>query len=170
MPVTLIQSISRGDSMDLIVQKATELGVRRIVPVVTERSVVRLDEERGKKRLRHWQAITVSACEQCGRNLLPVVEAPSSLDRYSDKPEPGLKVVLDGTSDIAFDGLPVPSDAITLLVGPEGGLSEEEIEAATGKGFERATLGPRILRAETAAIAAVILAQSLWGDMGSRLQ
>ena len=165
IPITLVQAVARADSMDLIVQKATELGVGRIVPVITQRSVVRLDEERGKKRRRHWQAVTISACEQCGRNLLPEVEAPLSLDAYLDNVESGLRVVLDHATEPALSELPSPADAVTLLVGPEGGLTAEEVEAASRKGFERASLGPRILRAETAAIAAVTLAQSLWGDM-----
>lgn len=165
VPITLVQAVARADSMDLIVQKATELGVQQIVPVITQRSVVRLDEERGKKRRRHWQAVAVSACEQCGRNLLPKIEAPRSLDAYLDNAESGLRVVFDQTTETPLNELPVPSDALTLLVGPEGGLTAEEVEAASRKGFGRASLGPRILRAETAAIAAVTLAQSLWGDM-----
>ena len=166
IPVTLVQAISRGDSMDMIVQKATELGVQRIVPVIAERSVVRLDQERSRKRHRHWQAVTIGACEQCGRNLLPEVDAPGSLDAYLDDPGPGLKVVFDPATAAPLQALRSPTDTVTVLIGPEGGLTEEEIATAVRRGFERASLGPRILRAETAAIAAVTLAQSLWGDMG----
>ena len=165
LTVTLVQAVSRGDSMDMIVQKATELGVQRIVPVISERSVVRLGPERAEKRRAHWEAVAVGACEQSGRNSLPEIHVPVPLSTYLDRADPGFSVVLEPGADTRLSGLTTRAGTISLLLGPEGGLTDDEVDIAARQGFRRVNLGPRILRAETAAIAAVTLAQSLWGDM-----
>lgn len=168
LAVTLMQGVSRGDRMDTVIQKATELGVRNIVPVDSEFSVVRLDAARAANRLRHWQRVAASACEQCGRNRLPRIALPARLpELLSAPPEAGtLRLLLAPDGD---DGIAAAADtlaALELLVGPEGGFSDAERELALGQGFRPVRLGPRILRTETAAIAALALAQAAWGDLG----
>jgi 16S rRNA (uracil1498-N3)-methyltransferase len=169
--VTLVQAVSRGERMDWTLQKATELGVRRIQPVFASRSVVRLDERQGERRLRHWQAVVASACEQCGRSVLPVVDPPLELPRYLAAPRgEGLRLVLspDAATSVAAiaSGLDGDVKGVELLIGPEGGLEPAEISAATHAGFELAGLGPRVLRTETAGIAALAVLQALAGDLG----
>jgi 16S rRNA (uracil1498-N3)-methyltransferase len=171
LAVTLVQAVSRGERMDWTLQKATELGVRRIQPVFASRSVVRLDERQGERRLRHWQAVVASACEQCGRSVLPVVEPPLELSRYLAGPRgTGLRLVLspDAASSVAAIAGRLDGDAagVELLIGPEGGLEAAEIAAAVHAGFEPAGLGPRVLRTETAGIAALAVLQALSGDLG----
>jgi 16S rRNA (uracil1498-N3)-methyltransferase len=171
LAVTLVQAVSRGERMDWTLQKATELGVRRIQPVFAARSVVRLDERQGERRLRHWQAVVASACEQCGRSVLPVVEPPLELARYLEGPRGEvLRLVLspDAATSIAAIAarLHGPVAGVELLIGPEGGLEAAEIAAATRAGFEAAGLGPRVLRTETAGIAALAVLQALAGDLG----
>ena len=171
LAVTLVQAVSRGERMDWTLQKATELGVRRIQPVFAARSVVRLDERQGERRLRHWQAVVASACEQCGRSVLPVMEPPTELARYLAAPRgAGLRLVLSpdaGTSVAAVAGrLDRDAAGVELLIGPEGGLEATELAAATRAGFEPAGLGPRVLRTETAGIAALAVLQALAGDLG----
>lgn len=168
LAVTLIQGMSRGDRMDTVIQKATELGVRNIVPVESEFSVVRLDAARAASRLEHWQKVAASACEQCGRNRTPRISLPRHLpELLSDPPDAGaLRLLL---APDAADGMATAADAVTaleLLVGPEGGFSDAERELAVAQGFRPVRLGPRILRTETAAIAALALAQARWGDLG----
>jgi 16S rRNA (uracil1498-N3)-methyltransferase len=165
LSVTLLQCIPRGDRMDMIVQKATELGVQRIVPVISQRSVVRLDATQAGAKGAHWRAVAVSACEQCGRTRLPVVEDPVPLLTYlGTAAKPAVRLVLEpdssqGTVDLGPD-LPVE-----VGVGPEGGFDSEELDALELAGFARLGLGPRILRTETAAIAAVTWLQTRIGDM-----
>ncbi|HEY1898313.1 MAG TPA: 16S rRNA (uracil(1498)-N(3))-methyltransferase [Steroidobacteraceae bacterium] len=163
--VTLAQGISRGERMDVVVQKATELGVQHIVPLLAERTVVRLDEAQAAKRLRHWRAIAVAACEQCGRNQLPEISAPMSLQDFlvSDYPQ-GLRLVLSPHGGMKAQELPA-SAAATLLIGPEGGLSDAEQAAARAAQFTGLVLGPRILRTETAALAALAVIQQQLGDL-----
>jgi 16S rRNA (uracil1498-N3)-methyltransferase len=166
LAVTLVQAVSRGERMDWTLQKATELGVRRIQPVLSARSVVRLDGHQGERRLRHWQAVVASACEQCGRSMLPLVEAPLELPRYLETPRgDGLRLVLapDGAGSIG--GLAAGLASVELLIGPEGGLDEAEVAAAERAGFDRVRLGPRVLRTETAGIAALAVLQALAGDL-----
>ncbi len=167
--VTLAQGISRGERMDVVVQKATELGVWRIVPLLTERTVVRLNEAQAANRLRHWRAIVVAACEQCGRNDVPQVTAPMGLQEFlvSDLPE-GLRLLLNPDGGLKARDLPA-STATTLLIGPEGGLSATERTAAGVAQFQGLSLGPRILRTETAALAALaIIQQQARGPVGRR--
>jgi 16S rRNA (uracil1498-N3)-methyltransferase len=163
--LTLIQGISRGERMDWVVQKATELGVSRIVPLLTERSVVRLDERQSERKLQHWRAITISACEQCGRNRVPTLDAPVALYEMLRAVDPeSVRILLSPAGALRARDLARPSK-IAMLIGPEGGLSDNEEEAAVKAGFERVQLGPRILRTETAAIAALTALQHDFGDL-----
>jgi 16S rRNA (uracil1498-N3)-methyltransferase len=164
--ITLVQCVPRGDRMDFIVQKATELGVTRIVPVLSERSVVRLDPKQAGSKAAHWRAIAVNACEQCGRNRLPEVAAPVALVEYLGKAPPvGTKMVLEPGSAESAAPRPDPGADVQLAIGPEGGFTNDELDALRITGFARVTLGPRILRTETAAIAALTWLQSRFGDM-----
>jgi 16S rRNA (uracil1498-N3)-methyltransferase len=177
--VTLVQCVPRGDRMDFIVQKATELGVERIVPVLSRRSVVRLDEAQAASKQAHWHAVAVSACEQCGRNRLAVVEAPQALLNYLGAltPEtPGglLRLVLepehatrarDGAHFMDIDA--AGREGAVIAIGPEGGFAPEELEAFRLSAFCRMGLGPRVLRTETAAIAAIVVLQARFGDMSA---
>ena len=167
MPLTLVQGISRGERMDLVIQKATELGVRRIVPVLTARSVVRLDGEQAMRRLQHWRAIAIAACEQCGRNRLPALNAPATLHEFLGRSDPddSARVLLTPGASNRLNALIAPPAGVTLLIGPEGGLEDDEHEAATRSGFTGISLGPRILRTETAALAALAILQSRHGDL-----
>jgi 16S rRNA (uracil1498-N3)-methyltransferase len=166
--VTLVQGVSRGERMDYTVQKAVELGVAAIQPVLTSRSVVKLDEASAEKKRSHWQAVVASACEQSGRVRVPEVALPESLPNYLGKQrEHGLRLLLDPMAESGLDGFGRPADAkVSLLVGPEGGLSDQEIALAAQAGFKGMRLGPRILRTETAALVALSLLQSEWGDLG----
>lgn len=167
--ITLAQGISRGERMDLTLQKSVELGVHRIVPVVTAHTQVRLSGERLERRHQHWQGVIAAACEQCGRTRLPELLPVVTLDEWLDSnPEPeSLRLVLDHRAEHRLGSLPRPDRAVTLLIGPEGGLEESEIAAAGRRaGYVPLGLGPRILRTETAGLAALAALQTLWGDMG----
>jgi 16S rRNA (uracil1498-N3)-methyltransferase len=164
LAVTLAQGVSRGQHMDYTLQKAVELGVARIVPVLTARSNVRLDEGRSGRRLEHWRRIVIGACEQCGRNRVPDITAPLPLPDWLGMNVAGTRLVLDPEADARLDDLP-PQHALTLLSGPEGGLAPEEVHAAAALGWQRLRLGPRILRTETAAVAALAACQARWGDL-----
>ena len=175
LAVTLLQALARGEKMDWVLQKATELGVARILPVATERSVVQLDGERAGKRLAHWQGILAAACEQCGRNRLPELLPPARLEAACAATSAATRLVLAPGAAASLvatvrgmaegaDGL-AAYHGIALLIGPEGGLSESEIRTALAHGFVAVGLGPRVLRTETAAIAAIGLLQGLAGDL-----
>lgn len=156
-------AMSRGDRMDWVLQKSTELGVTAITPLVTERTELKLKGEREDKKLEHWRQVIISACEQCGRNVLPVLHSPLSGREWSKNIATDCKLVLHHRSHRGLERqLKVKSAA--LLIGPEGGLSEEEIVFAERQGFQSLTLGPRVLRTETAPLAAIALLQSVWGD------
>jgi 16S rRNA (uracil1498-N3)-methyltransferase len=173
LAVTLAQGISRGERMDLVVQKATELGVARLQPLLTERSVVRLDAQQAERKRRHWRAIAIGACEQCGRNRLPEIRAPCALRELlggpaaAPAPAPArqLRLLLSPAAERRVGDLEGPVNALTVLIGPEGGLSAEEQAAAAAAGFLAVRLGPRVLRTETAAIAALTLLQREFGDI-----
>jgi 16S rRNA (uracil1498-N3)-methyltransferase len=166
LPLTLMQGISRGERMDWIVQKATELGASRIVPVFTKRSVVRLDGKQAERKLQHWRAITVAACEQCGRNRIPALAAPVDFfDVLAADSSGSTRLLLSPTGDLRIDDLQEVGKGITVLIGPEGGLEEVEKEAAIAAGFQAVRLGPRVLRTETAAIAALTIIQRYFGDL-----
>lgn len=165
--VTLAQGVSRGERMDYTIQKAVELGVTKIVPLISERCEVRLEGERLTKRVQHWQAVAASACEQCGRNRVPPVLVPVSLSSWLAESAHGIRLVLNPLAPATLTTLSKPCDyLITLLIGPEGGLSDAEVKHAQQSGFEGIRLGPRILRTETAAVAALSALQMLWGDLG----
>jgi 16S rRNA (uracil1498-N3)-methyltransferase len=170
LAVTLAQGVSRGERMDLVVQKATELGVTQLVPVLTERSVVRLTAQQSDRKVNHWRAIAIAACEQCGRNRLPAVAPPVALaallrGEVAAAAAGHTRLLLSpaGTTTLRNLG-PAPSPALTVLIGPEGGLTDEEEQAAVAAGFAAVRLGPRVLRTETAAIAALALLQREAGD------
>jgi 16S rRNA (uracil1498-N3)-methyltransferase len=167
LKIHLLQGISRGDRMDAVVQKATELGVHRISPVRTEFSVVRLDPERSARKAEHWQRIAQSACEQCGRNSVPVIDEPSDLPIVLGEVSGASRLVLIPGSRDSLTHLPRDDEAITLLIGPEGGFSEPESRLAFEHDFLPRSLGPRILRTETAAIAAIAILQSHFGDLAN---
>ena len=157
--------ISRGERMDWVLQKATELGVSEITPLFTERTEVRLQGERLEKKMQHWRQITLSACEQCQRNVPPQVLPAQDISSFLPQHNSALKLVLHHRSEQTLRQLPTPS-SVTLLVGPEGGLSEREIESAMRQsGYSALTLGPRVLRTETAPVAALVAVQMLWGDL-----
>lgn len=171
LPVTLVQALQAGDKMDLTVQKAVELGVWRIVPVVSRRSVVRLDGERAVRRVEHWRGVVAAACEQCGRNRLPQVDAIDGLERWLGRAaaeRAGVRRLLlapQATQTLASLPRPVAGERVELLIGAEGGLAPEEMRAAELAGFVGVRLGPRILRTETAGLAALAALQCLWGDL-----
>jgi 16S rRNA (uracil1498-N3)-methyltransferase len=173
LKVTLLQGLAGAERMDYVIQKAVELGVAAIAPVTTARSVTRLDAARASKRAEHWRSVIVASCEQCGRNRLPLLHPLCDFDaalRSQDPAEPGataavaLSLVLspgEGSALTAFDR---PSGAIRLLIGPEGGLSPDELASAQRAGFRIARLGPRVLRTETAGVAVLAAMNALWGD------
>jgi len=166
--ITLLQGISSGDRMDYSIQKAVELGVKQIQPIATERSVVKLSAERAEKRLEHWQNIVISACEQCNRAIIPQVFAPKTLANWlsaSSAPTSiATRVLLNPIGAKRLAELEKPSSDIQLLIGAEGGLTQAEINLALSHNFQSVTLGPRILRTETAGPTAIAALQSLWGD------
>ncbi len=167
--ITLVQGISSGDRMDITLRKAVELGVGAIVPVATERSVVKLRDERADRRRQHWQALAVAACEQCGRNTVPPVAEPADfrtwLAALPKDPGTQTRIALAVGGEASLAGLPKPDGDVLLLVGPEGGLSPEETALAVTRGFTPVRMGPRILRTETAAVVAMAAMQTLWGDL-----
>jgi len=163
--VTILQAISKGERMDYAVQKATELGVARIIPVISARCVVRLDAERWAKKQRHWQAVAVAACEQCGRNRIPPVETPCALDAALAQVDGLPGVIFDTEGDCAAHDL-APVTELATLIGPEGGLAPDEIQRVTERGWQRIRLGPRILRSDTAPVAALAVIQTVIGDLG----
>lgn len=163
----LLQGIARGEKMDLILQKATELGVHAVAPVSSDRSEVRLDAERAAKRLAHWRSVVAAACGQCGRARLPEVAAPVALDAGLAALAPGTqRLLLDpAASQAVADLTPPGADGIVLAVGPEGGWSPRDRQLLDGAGFVSVRLGPRILRTETAGLAAIAALQSRFGDL-----
>lgn len=166
--IMLVQGISRGERMDFTLQKAVELGVREIVPVLTERSVVRLDAQQAARKREHWQQLVIAACEQSGRLHVPAVQPPQPLNEFLSVPAPaGLRLLLHPAAKTGLQELSAPAEnQIQLLVGPEGGLSEAETADAEKSGFVPVRLGPRVLRTETAALVALSLLQARWGDLG----
>lgn len=155
--------LSKGDRLETVIQKATELGVSAITPLFTSRSEVRLNSERTDKKLAHWQQIAISACEQCQRNRVPVIHPPVPLEGWLTERDETLKLVLHHRSDKALAHAERPA-SVALLIGPEGGLDEQEIAQAQAHGFQPLTLGPRVLRTETAPMAALSIVQFRWGD------
>lgn len=162
LQVHLGQGLSRGERMDWAIQKATELGAAKITPIVSERCEVRLKDERADKRLAHWRQVAISACEQCGRSVLPQINPPVLLADWLQQTDAELKLVLHPVAEpLASHAKPT---TLAFLIGPEGGLSDGEVAQAKAAGFHAARLGPRVLRTETAPVVALSVAQQLWGD------
>lgn len=164
--IHLAIGISRGERMDWIVQKATELGVSEITPLFTEHCEVKLSGDRLKKKTIHWQQVAISACEQSQRNTIPEINTALEFDQWQSSCNASLKLVLHHRTESHLADMPKPSGQIALFIGPEGGLSEREIGKAIAQGFQPLALGPRVLRTETAPLATISILQSLWGDMG----
>lgn len=163
--IILAQAISSGDRMDFTLQKAVEMGVTEIQPIASQRSVVKLSGDRAEKRREHWQNVVNSACEQSGRAFVPKVANPMSIsDWLGTKPNAETKITLSPIAEITLKDLATPSGTICLLVGAEGGLTEDEIQLAATQGFTPVRLGKRILRTETAPLAAIATMQAFWGD------
>lgn len=164
--VRLAQGVGRGERTDYAIQKAVELGVTTIVPLLTRRGVVRLDAQRTQRRLAHWRGIIVHACQQCGRNSVPELCTIVALEEWLREYEcGGLDLVLDPNSSISIGDLEYGGGLVTILVGPEGGLDADERNAAHAAGFRGISLGPRVLRTETAAVAGLTAVQLRWGDL-----
>lgn len=166
LSLTLAQGVSRGERMDWVVQKATELGVSRIVPVLTERTVVKLDAKQAERKLLHWQGIATAACEQSGRDRIPAIDAPLALTEFlAGVGGHATRVLLSPTGSLRIAELARRDGGIIVLIGPEGGLAETEQQAALAAGFTAVRMGPRVLRTETAAVAALTLLQQQFGDL-----
>jgi len=163
--LTLAQGISRGERMDWVVQKATELGVTRIVPVFTERSVVHLDASQAAKKVQHWRAVAIAACEQSGRNRVPEIAVPVTVYELLGQRFAGQLLLLSPGAALRIDDLAAGAEAATVLIGPEGGLAQVEQDAALKAGFTAVRMGPRVLRTETAAVCALTLLQQKFGDL-----
>ena len=164
--IHLVQGVSRGEKMDFVVQKATELGVKRITPVFTEYGVVKLDAKRAEKRRDHWRGIAESACEQSGRIRPPLIDEPLPLNTWFGEKtgDADIDLILQPRAATALTSVAAPATKVCMLIGPEGGFSSSELDDATAVGFKAVSLGPRILRTETASAAALTVAQSMWGD------
>lgn len=167
LAITLVQGIARGEKMDLILQKATELGVAALLPVEAERTEVRLDPVRAEKRVAHWHNVIVAACEQSGRARVPTLAAPTALARLADAlPSDGLRLILDPDGTQSLASLPpTTAGTITLAVGPEGGWSPRDKATLAAVGFQGLRLGPRVLRTETAGLAAIAALQARGGHL-----
>lgn len=165
LKTNLIQGIARGDRMDFTLQKSVELGINLIQPIFTANSSVKANKRHLENKHRHWTRIITTACEQCGRTLIPRLLRAITLTDYLDSNANRFGIVLDPKSHFGLKTLSFNADEISILVGPEGGLSNQEMEKAQQNGFSRIGLGPRILRTETAAVTTLAIAQSLWGDL-----
>ena len=163
--IHLYQAVSKGERMDFVVQKAVELGVAQITPLLTSRSVVKLNKQRWAKKQQHWQDIAKSACEQCGRNLIPIIHEVSQFHSAIMHSQEPIRFVLDPHQPTSLSTNHEETQSIALLIGPEGGFTRDEITCAIAKGFDCITLGPRVLRTETAALCAIALIQAKFGDI-----
>ena len=164
LKTSIAVGVSRRDRMDWIVQKATELGASCITPIISERVTANLSSDRTKNRLAHWKKVSISSCQQCGRNSLPKIDEPIKLEGWLDTVQSNLRYILD-ESGRNIDLIQSRPRSISLLSGPEGGFSENELNLAQSSGFTAISLGKRTMRAETAPIAALTIAQSRWGDL-----
>lgn len=163
--ITLAQGIARGEKMDWILQKATELGVAAIAPIITERTEVKLEGERSDKKARHWHGVLAAACEQSGRARIPALAEATTLARYATAESAELKLALDPRGELSLAAIhPEKNQGIALVIGPEGGLSERDLASLRAGGFRGLRLGPRVLRTETAGIAAMAALQAMHGD------
>lgn len=166
LAITLVQGISKGDRMDYAIQKAVELGAARIEPIFTERSAVELKGDRLEKKWAHWRGVAVAACEQSGRNRVPEITVPRRFADWLAEPLQGAGITLDPRAGRPMAELEPPVGPVSVLIGPEGGLTDREIQLAGTSGYQGVLLGPRVLRTETAAAAALTAVQLLWGDLG----
>lgn len=166
LTVTLALGISRGQKMDYTVQKAVELGTAALVPLVTEHGNVRLDGERAAARMLHWKNVIIGACEQCGRDTLPELHEPVAFADWIAQHKPVTTLLLDPNATHGLAAIEPAPRALCLLAGPEGGFSATETELARARGCTPIRLGPRVLRTETASVAALAACQALWGDLG----
>jgi 16S rRNA (uracil1498-N3)-methyltransferase len=164
LKITLVQAVSRGERMDYSLQKATELGVFSIQPVISQRVEVRLDEKRRAKRMSHWQGVVVAACEQSGRALVPEVKEPVPLADWLAASDGTHSFVLEPAAQTRLSSIPITASAVSILVGPEGGFADEEVKAFRVAGLRAVSLGPRVLRTETAGPAAIAVLQAVAGD------
>ncbi|EGU36125.1 16S ribosomal RNA methyltransferase RsmE [Vibrio ichthyoenteri ATCC 700023] len=160
------QVVSRGDKMEFTIQKSVELGVNTITPLISERCGVKLDQKRFEKKMEQWQKIAISACEQCGRNTVPEIRPIMKLEDWCAEEYDGLKLNLHPRAKYSINTLPAPVEKVRLLIGPEGGLSSDEIAMTEQYQFEETLLGPRVLRTETAALTAITALQVRFGDLG----
>ena len=165
LPIHLGQGVSKGDRMDVVLQKSVELGVTEITPLLTERCAVKLDEKRWQKKHMQWQKIIIGACEQCGRNTIPVLHPPTPLASWMAISTDAARLVLAPGAEKPLARQPYQTKGFRLLIGPEGGLSEQEIHQANETGFTSVSLGPRVLRTETAALASLSILQAQHGDI-----
>ena len=166
LSITLLQGISRGDRMDTSIQKSIELGVHAIIPILCQRTSGSLKGDRAEKKFNHWQQIIISACEQSGRSTIPEIKQIVDLKTATQSINSKNKIILAPNAGKTINKMSAPKNEIYILIGPEGGFAEEEIECAVKSGFTAVSLGPRILRTETAGPACIAIAQSLWGDLG----
>ncbi len=166
LDIHLGQVISRGDKMEFTIQKSVELGVNTITPLISERCGVKLNAERFEKKLAQWQKIVISACEQCGRNTIPVIRPVMKLEDWCAEEDGSLKLNLHPRAKYSINTLPEPVEKVRLLIGPEGGLSAEEIQMTGQYHFDEVLLGPRVLRTETTAMTAITALQVRFGDLG----
>ena len=167
LKITLAQGIAAGDKMDWIIQKAVELGIQSIQPLLTERSIVKLDRERADKKLEHWRTVAISACEQTGRSIIPDILSPIHLVQWlsnQNQTANSLKLILTPAKAQNINHLEKPSSPVVFMVGPEGGFSEKEMNLALSSSFVPVNFGKRVLRTETASVVALSIMQNLWGD------
>jgi 16S rRNA (uracil1498-N3)-methyltransferase len=166
LAITLVQGLPAADKMDWIIQKSVELGVAAVRPVACRRSVIRLSGERMERRVAHWQSVAIAACEQCRRNRVPAVSLLVDLPQFlGETPgDNGMRLILAPAAEQRLAELPRPTGPVTMLIGPEGGFEEGELAAVASAGFQAVSLGPRVLRTETAGIAALAAMMALWGD------
>lgn len=166
LDIHLGQVISRGDRMDFVIQKSVELGVNTITPLFSERCGVKLSGERLEKKRLQWQKIAISACEQCGRNTVPTIAEPLPITQWLEQQDDALKLTLHPRAKYSINTLPTPQQGVRLLIGPEGGFTDQEVHLSETAGFVETLLGPRILRTETAALTAITALQCRFGDLG----
>lgn len=164
LKIELAIGMSRGERMDWVIQKATELGVTAITPLITERTEVKLDSDRQASRLQRWQQVAISACEQSQRTRLPIISQPQRLEEFLEHCQVRHKLVLHPTAETSTLDPQEKVDDVSVLVGPEGGFSDGEIRSSVSAGFRPWQIGPRILRTETAPVAALSILQAVWGD------
>ncbi|MFO2968886.1 16S rRNA (uracil(1498)-N(3))-methyltransferase [Legionella pneumophila serogroup 1] len=165
LKIHLAQALSKGDRMEMVMQKSVELGVSCITPIITERCQVKIDKERMTKKMHQWLNIVIGACEQCGRNQIPVLRQPVCLEQFVREAKEHLKFILHPVFDKTWRDYPIQPPDVALIIGPEGGLSDEEITLTSDYGFLPLSLGPRVLRTETAAITALSVLQAAGGDL-----